>query len=160
MARISLFLAAAFCLAGASVLAQGGAGLGGGGGTAYSGYAYADCSPSKAPAVRLVLLTGPVPATIPAKPPRPAIELIIYSPVDKAAGQTFTVAREGETPGLALSCPVVGDCAAARTGTVTLDKRGADGALSGTFNATWGTTPARSGKFTNVAWRDAAVACK
>jgi hypothetical protein len=154
MNRILAVVAAVAAAGGATMSAQGGAGVVG----QYGGYAYADCTAAKRDAVRIVLMTGPVPAAMPAKPPRPSLELLVYAPVDKAAGQTFTVSRAADAAGAALTCPVVGECSQANTGTITLDKRGADGGLSGTYNAAWGNGAPRNGKF-NVQWRDGGKAC-
>ena len=104
--------------------------------TNYSGYAHQDCGASNTPGLRIVLPAGsvPVPATVPKSPPRPAVELVISAPVDRAVGQKIPFSREAPGEGLSvigLSCPVVGDCARALSGTLTFQRRPADGARHG-----------------------------
>jgi hypothetical protein len=154
MRRILVSLAVVIAwVAGVSVLQAQGRG------PAYNGYAHADCSPSKTPAVRLVLVTGPAPVGLPATPPRPSIQLLLYSPADQLAGKTITVdAAAAPSVGVALSCPVVGSCSRAETGTVTIQSRGGDGTLEGSFEANWPGGQPRAGRF-SVDWRDAAPNC-
>jgi hypothetical protein len=122
----------------------------------YRGYAHPACP---APAVRLVALMGRVPEGVPASPPRPSIEIVFPDGVDKAVGQTITVAAK-PAPGSAmvLSCPVVGDCAPADSGSVTIAKRADDGALTGEFQAAWSVGVPRKGRFT-VAFRNTPAKC-
>ncbi len=125
----------------------------------YAGYAYADCTPGRTPATRLILLQGPVPGGVPASAPRPSIDLLVYGALDEVAGKPLTVSPEpeGDATALARSCPVVGSCGAARAGTLTLT-RGADGAITGAFRAQWGNALPREGTF-SVEWRDNPAAC-
>jgi hypothetical protein len=136
--------------------------------TKYSGYAHADCGPSNSPAVRIVLPAGavPVPAAVPKSAPRPAVELLISAPLDRALGQkiAFTPNAASGT-GLSvvgLSCPVVGDCSRAQSGTLTVERRPDDGALTGEFRALWPDEAVRAtvvtGRFV-AAWRDAPTKC-
>ena len=125
----------------------------------YSGYAYTDCGPADGAAVRLVLVQGVVPAGVPDRLPRPSIDVLVNGALDAVAGHPITIGPEN-TPGVAAvarSCPVVGRCAVADSGTLSLT-RGADGALTGEFKAQWGTTPERQGKF-DVEWRDHSPLC-
>jgi len=133
----------------------------------YAGYAFADCGPGNTPAVRIVLPAGkqPIPAAVPPSPPRPAVELLIQSGLDAALGQKLTVVQEAGQQALsvvALSCPVVGGCSRARTGTLSLQRRADDGALTGEFRIRWPDEPARAtdviGKFV-ASWREAAKKC-
>lgn len=136
--------------------------------TNYSGYAHADCGPSNSPALRIVLPAGsvPVPATVPKSSPRPAVELVISASVDRVLGQKIPFSRDvASGDGLSvvgLSCPVVGDCSRAQSGTLTFQRRPADGALTGEFRAMWPDEAVRAtvviGRFV-AAWREAATKC-
>lgn len=135
--------------------------------TKYSGYAHADCGPSNSPTLRIVLPAGsvPVPATVPKSPSRPAVELVISAPVDRALGQKIPFSRDAASgDGLSvigLSCPVVGDCSRAQSGTLTFERR-PDGALTGEFRAQWPDEAVRAtvviGRFV-AAWREAVTTC-
>jgi hypothetical protein len=138
---------------------QGGPQFGGGGAAQYNGYASVECTVSNEPAVRLVLLQGIVPATLPASAPRPSLALILAGSADSIAGKEIALSKDPAGPGRIVSCPVVGDCVPAEKGTVTLEPRGADGAFTGQFKATWPPIPERAGKFT-VGWRDSGKTCK
>ena len=123
-------------------------------------FAYADCSPSKAMTTRVVLVQGPVPAAMPATPPRPSIEIIINAPADKLPSGSQTVAPDGVKAGpnaAMVSCPVVGDCAPAQSGTLTV-QRGADGTVTGNYNGQWSQGQPRVGKF-SAAWRESGKKC-
>jgi hypothetical protein len=136
--------------------------------TNYSGYAHQDCGPSNAPALRIVLPAGsvPVPATVPKSAPRPAVELVISAPVDRALGQKIPFSRDAAAGDalsvVGLSCPVVGDCSRAQSGTLTFQRRPADGALTGEFRALWPDEAVRAtvvtGRFV-AAWRETATTC-
>ena len=136
--------------------------------TNYAGYAHAECGPSNSPALRIVLPAGsvPVPATVPKSSPRPAVELVISVPVDRALGQKIPFSRDAASGGglsvVGLSCPVVGDCSRAQSGTLTLERRPADGALTGEFRALWPDEAVRAafvtGRFV-AAWREVEVKC-
>ncbi len=124
----------------------------------YSGYAYPDCSPADGRAVRVVLVQGAVPAGIPDRMPRPSIDVLVNADMDTAIAHPIAIAPEAvPANAVARSCPVVGSCAAAKSGTLSL-MRGADGALTGAFKAQWGNTPEREGKF-SIEWRDRTVSC-
>ena len=135
--------------------------------TNYSGYAHQDCGPSNLPALRIVLPAGsvPVPATVPKSAPRPAVELVISAPVDRALGQKIPFSRDtggGDALSVVgLSCPVVGDCSRAQSGTLTFERR-PDGALAGEFRALWPDEAVRAaivtGRFV-AAWREAPTKC-
>jgi hypothetical protein len=56
-----------------------------------------------------------------------------------------------------VSCPIVGDCAAARSGTLTV-QRAADGRITGDYNGQWSQGQPRVGKFSAV-WRDSQKKC-
>jgi hypothetical protein len=124
----------------------------------YSGYAFVECTASNAPAVRLVLLQGVVPATLPASAPRPSLALVLAGNTESLVGKEIALSRDAAGPGRIISCPVVGDCVPAETGAVTLERRADDGALTGQFRATWPPIPQRTGKFT-VGWRDSGKSC-
>ena len=125
----------------------------------YRGYAHADCGPANSPAVRVIALQGLVPDGVPRTPPRPSIDIVIYAGLDKAVGQPFTVAPKAAEGGAVVSsCPVVGDCAPAGNGTVSLTSRAEDGTLVGEFRAKWAIGAPRAGRFT-VPWRDANTKC-
>jgi hypothetical protein len=125
----------------------------------YRGYAHADCGPEGSAAVRVVALQGVVPEGVPRTSPRPSIEVVINAAVDKAVGQQFAVSPKAVAGGAVVtSCPVVGDCAAAGNGTVSLVSRGDDGSLVGEFRAKWAIGAPRAGRFT-VAWRQSERKC-
>jgi hypothetical protein len=133
----------------------------------YSGYAHMECGPSNAPSLRIVLPAGsaPVPAAVPASAPRPAIELVVPAPLDRAVGQKLTVAREAAAGGLTaigLSCPIVGECSRAQSGSLSLQRRADDGAITGEFGILWPDEAARQtvvrGKFV-AAWRETSAKC-
>jgi hypothetical protein len=135
--------------------------------TNYSGYAHADCGPSNAAGVRIVLPAGavPVPASVPKSAPRPAIELVVNLPLDRAVGQQLKVARDagaGATTVVGLSCPIVGDCSRAQSGTLSFQRRPEDGSLTGEFAILWPDEAVRQtvvrGKFV-AAWREALTKC-
>jgi hypothetical protein len=126
----------------------------------YSGYAFVECTAANAPAVRLVLMQGVVPAALPAAAPRPSLAVVLPgSPgnIDTSVGKEIALSKDPAAPGI-VSCPVVGQCVLAETGAVTIERRGEDGALTGQFRATWPPIPQRTGKFT-VAWRDSGKTC-
>jgi hypothetical protein len=123
-------------------------------------YAYLDCSPSNTVTTRIVLVQGVVPATMPATPPRPSIEIVVHAPADKLPSGQQTVSPEGvkSGPNVAMvSCPIVGDCAAARSGTLSV-QRAADGRITGDYNGQWSQGQPRVGKFSAV-WRDSQKKC-
>lgn len=153
-----LIVAFVFCAVPAGLAQQGGPTFGGAAATQYRGYAFVECTASNAPAVRLVLLQGVVPATLPAGAPRPSLALVLPGSADSVAGKEITLSKDPAGPGRIVSCPVVGDCVPAEKGTVTLEPRGADGAFKGQFRATWPPIPERTGTFT-VGWRDSGKAC-
>ena len=134
----------------------------------YSGYAFAECGPSNSPIVRLVLPAGAaaVPATLPASPPRPRVELVVQASIDRATGQEITIAADGGgEAGLTaagLSCPLMGNCSRAQRGRLSFTRE-ADGALRGEFRARWPDEPARAtdviGRFTAV-WFDSQSPCR
>jgi hypothetical protein len=135
--------------------------------TNYSGYAHADCGPSNTAGVRIVLPAGtvPIPASVPQSPPRPAIELVVHAPLDRAVGQKLTVARDAAAGGLTamgLSCPIVGECSRAQSGSLSLQRRADDGAITGEFGILWPDEAVRQtvvrGKFVAV-WREASTKC-
>ena len=124
----------------------------------YRGYAHADCGGDSS-AVRVIALQGIVPDGVPRTPPRPSIEIVIYAGLDQAVGQQFTVGPKAVEAGAVVSsCPVVGDCAPAGNGTVSLTSRAQDGTLVGEFRAKWAIGAPRAGRFT-VLWRDAGSKC-
>jgi hypothetical protein len=125
-------------------------------------YAYADCGPANAPAVSLVIVTGPVPATIPASTPQPSVKIVLNTSLDGLSTQPSIAissdASKGGPHALALSCPVVGDCVPAESGTVSIQRRPEDGALTGNYQATWPGAAERRGRFT-AAWRESQKKC-
>lgn len=153
-----LIVAFVFCAVPAGLAQQGGPTFGGAAATQYRGYAFVECTASNAAAVRLVLLQGVVPATLPASAPRPSLAVILTGGVNGVVGKEIALSKDPAGPGRIVSCPVVGECVPAETGAVTIDKRGDDGALSGEFRATWPPIPERMGKFT-VGWRDSGKTC-
>ena len=121
--------------------------------------AYADCSGSNT-TTRIVIITGALPAGIPAAPPRPSLEIVLNNPADQIPPSAVTVSPDGVKGGpsaAVLSCPVVGNCAPANTGSVTA-QRGADGTITGNYQATWSQGQPRNGRFT-AAWRDSQKKC-
>ena len=125
-------------------------------------YAYADCSAANTSTVRIVIITGAIPAAIPVSTPQPSVVLLFNSAVEAlSAQQSIGVspgAARGGTDALALSCPVVGDCVPAQAGTITIRRRAEDGALTGTYQATWPGGQPRMGRFT-AAWRESQKRC-
>jgi hypothetical protein len=129
--------------------------------TTYGGYAFADCGPTNKPAVRVVLMQGPVPEGIPATRPRPSIELLVNGSVAQAAAElpVNAEASKSGTGVAALSCPVVGACTTAQAGTLKIS-RAADGkTVTGDFQATWPNGMPRTGRFT-ASWREGGKACQ
>jgi hypothetical protein len=127
----------------------------------YIGYAFAECSASNTPAVRIVALQGLVPEGIPKTSPRPSIELVLNGPVDPVMGKPVTIVPKSaaaQDNAMALSCPVVGDCAAAESGAMTVTGRTASGSLTGEFRAKWAIGAPRAGKFI-VSWRESQAKC-
>jgi hypothetical protein len=127
----------------------------------YVGYAFAECSASNTPAVRIVAIQGLVPEGIPKSSPRPSIELVLNSGVDAVMGKPVTIVpKSGSAQGnaMALSCPVVGDCAAAESGAMTVTTRTESGSLTGEFRAKWAIGAPRAGRFI-VSWRDSQAKC-
>ena len=125
-----------------------------------SAYSYADCSATNTPQVRIVLYTGLVPATLPASAPTPAVHLVFNGTADKLVTTPITIAvdaMKGGPNAAALSCPVVGDCVPATSGTVTV-QRGADGALTGQYSAQWPIGPPRTNRFT-AQWKESTKKC-
>ena len=125
-----------------------------------SAYSYTDCSATNAPQVRVVLFTGTVPAALPASAPTPAVHLIFNGTADKLATTPITItadAIKGGPNAAALSCPVVGDCVPAQSGTVTVS-RGADGSITGQYSAQWPIGPPRMNRFT-APWRESNKKC-
>ncbi len=143
-------------------LGPGAGGPGAAGPGPVNAYAYAECGPANLPAVHLVVVTGPVPATVPASTPQPSVKLVLNTSVDRLSElQSITVsadAGKGGPNALALSCPVVGECVAALSGTIAIQRRAEDGALTGTYQATWPGAPQRMGRFT-AAWRESGKKC-
>ena len=76
---------------------RGGRGGGGAAGAAAAGgpvnaYAYADCSASNTPTISIVVVTGAIPAAVPASVPQPSVRLVLHTPVDQLAKpQSLTV---------------------------------------------------------------------
>jgi hypothetical protein len=129
--------------------------------TAYNGYAFSACGPTNQPAVRLVLMQGPVPSGIPETRPRPSIEFTINAPVVQTAAE-FPVNAEAVKSGAgvaALSCPVVGACTTAQTGNVKISRGEGGSTLTGEFQATWPNGMPRSGRF-NATWREGGKGCQ
>jgi hypothetical protein len=132
----------------------------------YRGYAHADCA-GDAGVVRIVLPAGatPIPGALPPTPARPAVELVVQGSLDAALGKPIPVQEPPAAGTLslsAMSCPVVGSCSRARTGTLTFE-RAADGGLSGQFRIRWPDEAARTtdiiGKFT-ARWFDSGKECR
>jgi hypothetical protein len=170
--RLSFFLVASTLLMASSGSAQqppgrgfGGRGGGGAGTSAAAGpvnaYAYADCSASNTPVISIVVVTGAIPAAVPASVPQPSVRIVLHTPATQlATQQSITLspdATKGGPNALALSCPVVGDCVPASAGNVSV-QRAEDGALFGSYQATWPLAPPRTGRFT-AAWRESAKKC-
>jgi hypothetical protein len=132
--------------------------FGGGGGANYGGYAFVECTAANKPAVRLVLMQGVVPKDLPASAPRPSLAVILPGSPDSIAGKEVKVSKDPAGDGQMVSCPVVGACVPAETGTVTLEPRGSDGTYKGQFKATWPPIPERTGKF-SIGWRDSGKTC-
>jgi hypothetical protein len=132
--------------------------FGGGQSANYVGYAFVECTAANKPAVRLVLMQGVPPKDLPASAPRPSLAVILPGSPDSIAGKDAALSKDPAGAGQIVSCPVVGACVPAETGTVTLEARGADGTYKGQFKATWPPIPERQGKF-NVTWRDSGKTC-
>ena len=163
LARRFLFVLAAIVVLVSSVsAAQRGDTAGRGGPGPINAYAHADCSASNAPTVQIVVVTGPVPAAVPAAAPQPSVKLVFNTTVDKLVGQqSLTISPDAAKGGpnvLALSCPVVGDCVPAQSGTISMERRADDGAIVGTYQSTWPGSPQRNGRFTAV-WRESNKKC-
>ena len=158
MRAAGFILAFGLVAAPAGIAQQGGPQFGGGGAANYNGYGFVECTASNAPAVRLVLLQGVVPAALPTSAPRPSLALILTGAPDSIAGKEIALSKDPAGPGRIVSCPVVGECVPAEKGVVTLEARGADGTFKGQFKSTWPPIPERSGKF-SVAWRDSGKSC-
>ena len=157
--RVAVFmLLFALCLVPAGNAQTGLPQFGGGAAANYGGYAFVECTAANKPAVRLVLMQGVVPAALPASAPRPSLAVILPGTPDSIAGKDVSVSKDPAGPGQMVSCPVVGACVVAETGTVTLEPRGADGSYQGQFKATWPPIPERLGKF-SISWRDSGKTC-
>jgi hypothetical protein len=127
----------------------------------YAGYAYLDCGSSNAASIRIVALQGLVPDDLPKAPPRPSIEFVVSGGLDAVMGKSFPIAPKGAAgagSALAMSCPVVGDCAAADTGNLSITGKAPNGNLLGEFRAKWAIGAPRAGKFTAF-WRDSQAKC-
>jgi hypothetical protein len=127
----------------------------------YAGYAYLDCGSSNAASIHIVALQGLVPDGLPKSPPRPSIEFVVSGGLDAVMGKSFTIAPKsaaGAGNALAMSCPVVGDCAAADMGNLSITGKAANGNLLGEFRAKWAIGAPRAGKFT-VFWRESQAKC-
>lgn len=125
----------------------------------YLGYAFVQCGPANASGLRIVALQGLIPEGIPKAPPRPSIELVIPGTVETVLGKQITIGpKPAAENALALSCPVVGDCAPAESGALVVNSRADSGALMGEFRAKWGIGAPRAGRFT-AAWRDSQAKC-
>ena len=125
-----------------------------------SAYSYADCSATNTPQVRIVVFTGAVPAAMPASAPTPAVHLIFNGTADKIPTTPITIsadAAKGGPNAAAVSCPVVGDCVPATSGTVTVT-RGADGTLTGQYSAQWPIGPPRMNRF-SAGWKESNKKC-
>jgi hypothetical protein len=59
---------------------------------------------------------------------------------------------------MALSCPVVGSCAPAQSGALSITGRSENGNLTGEFGAQWAIGAPRMGRFT-LMWRDSQAKC-
>jgi hypothetical protein len=159
---LALVLAASsFTVVGFAQGTRGGRGAdqGGGGSAPPNAYAYADCSGSNT-TTRIVIITGALPASVPAASPRPSLEIVLNNPAEQIPPSAVTVSPEGVKGGpsaAVLSCPVVGNCAPANTGSVTA-QRGADGTITGNYQATWSQGQPRQGRFT-ASWRDSQKKC-
>jgi len=167
--RHSFVLGAVVLVAATSIGAQqppgrgvAGRGPGAGGPGPVNAYAYADCGPANAATVHVVVVTGPIPAAVPASTPQPSVKLVFNTAADHfAEAQTVTIsadAAKGGPNALALSCPVVGDCVPAQSGTISIQRRAEDGALAGNYQATWPGSPQRTARFT-AAWRESGKKC-
>ena len=157
--RIAVFmLLFALCAVPTGIAQTGLPQFGGGGAANYGGYAFIECNAANKPAVRLVLMQGVVPPALPASAPRPSLAVILPGSPDSIAGKEVTLSKDPAGAGQIVSCPVVGACVPAETGTVTLEARGADGTYKGQFKATWPPIPERQGKF-SVGWRDSGKTC-
>lgn len=156
--RTAVLVMAAISIAASTGAQQAAPQFGGGAPAQYSGYAFVECTASNMPAVRLVLLQGVVPATIPATPPRPSLALVLPGTVNSIVGREIALSKDPSGSGTIVSCPVVGSCVPAETGAVSIERRADDGAMTGEFRATWPPVPQRSGKFT-VGWRDSGKTC-
>ena len=131
-----------------------------GGSAPPNAYAYADCSTSNTATTRIVIVTGVLPAGVPAASPRPSIEIVLNNTADQIPPAAVTVSPDGVKGGTSaavLSCPVVGNCSPANTGTVTA-QRGGDGTITGSYQASWSQGQPRNGRF-NAAWRDSQKKC-
>lgn len=66
---------------------------------------------------------------------------MISAPLDRAVAQKIPFSRDAVSGDLlsvvGLSCPVVGDCSRAQSGTLVFERRPTDGALTGEFRAMW-----------------------
>jgi len=129
---------------------------------AFQGYAYPTCGPSNAPAIHVVLLMDAVPETIPARPPRPSIELFFNANVHRVSVQPATFRVDSPKGPVALTCPVVGNCTVAQSGEVTIQRRDSDRALIGEFRIVWPDASPRPAALVRrfvAIWRDAATKC-
>jgi hypothetical protein len=125
----------------------------------YLGYAFVECGEANTPGIRIVALQGLVPEGIPKAAPRPSIELLVPGTADTVVGKSMTVVPKAAAgSAVALSCPVVGNCAPAESGALVVNSRTDAGSLVGEFRAKWGIGAARAGKFTAV-WRDSQAKC-
>ena len=108
-----------------------------------------------------MIVTGAVPATVPASTPQPSIKLMMNTTLEALAAEKSIEfspeAAKGGPTALALSCPVVGECVPARTGSLTV-QRDADGAIAGNYQATWPGGQPRMGRF-NAVWRESQKKC-
>ena len=125
----------------------------------YLGYTFVQCGPANAAGLRIVALQGLIPEGIPTSVPRPSIELVIPGTADGIIGKQLTITSKPSADGAqAMSCPVVGNCAAAENGAFIVTSRTASGALVGEFRAKWGLGAPRAGRFT-AAWRESQAKC-
>jgi hypothetical protein len=128
----------------------------------FQGYAYPTCGPSNAPAIHVVLLVDAIPETIPARPPRPSIELFFNANVHRLLGQSATFRVDSPKGPVALTCPVVGNCTVAQSGEVMIQRRDSDRALIGEFRIVWPDASPRPAALVRrfvAIWRDAATKC-